>query len=196
MTIMFDRSIPQGIKNVVFDFGGVLIDWNPRYLYRKVFASEEEMEWFLANVCTSEWNARQDAGRPFAEGIAEAKVQYPQYSAQIEMFWSRWMEMVGGEIKENTDWLRRLKAEGYGIYGLTNWSAETLPQAMERYNFFQLFDGIVVSGEEHLIKPDPSIYRVLLDRYSLNSAECLFIDDNPQNVEAAKRIGMKGLIFA
>ncbi len=193
---MTDRSIPQGVKNVVFDFGGVLIDWNQRYLYRKVFASEEEMEWFLANVCTSEWNARQDAGRPFAEGIAEAKAQYPQYSEQIEMFWSRWIEMVGGEIQENTDWLRRLKAEGYGIYGLTNWSAETLPQVMESYDFFSLFDGIVVSGEEHLLKPDPRIYRVLLNRYHLNPAECLFIDDNPQNVAAAKRIGMWGLTFA
>lgn len=192
---MTDRSIPQGVKNVVFDFGGVLIDWNQRYLYRKVFASEE-MEWFLANVCTSEWNARQDAGRPFAEGIAEAKAQYPQYSEQIEMFWSRWIEMVGGEIQENTDWLRRLKAEGYGIYGLTNWSAETLPQVMERYDFFSLFDGIVVSGEEHLLKPDPRIYRVLLNRYHLNPAECLFVDDNPQNVAAAKRIGMWGLTFA
>ncbi len=193
---MTDRSIPQGVKNVVFDFGGVLIDWNQRYLYRKVFASEEEMEWFLANVCTGEWNARQDAGRPFAEGIAEAKAQYPQYSEQIEMFWSRWIEMVGGEIQENTDWLRRLKAEGYGIYGLTNWSAETLPQVMESYDFFSLFDGIVVSGEEHLLKPDPRIYRVLLNRYHLNPAECLFIDDNPQNVAAAKRIGMWGLTFA
>ncbi len=193
---MTDRSIPQGVKNVVFDFGGVLIDWNQRYLYRKVFASEEEMEWFLANVCTSEWNARQDAGRPFAEGIAEAKAQYPQYSEQIEMFWSRWIEMVGGEIQENTDWLRRLKAEGYGIYGLTNWSAETLPQVMESYDFFSLFDGIVVSGEEHLLKPDPRIYRVLLNRYHLNPAECLFVDDNPQNVAAAKHIGMWGLTFA
>lgn len=193
---MTDRSIPQGVKNVVFDFGGVLIDWNQRNLYRKVFASEEEMEWFLANVCTSEWNARQDAGRPFAEGIAEAKAQYPQYSEQIEMFWSRWIEMVGGEIQENTDWLRRLKAKGYGIYGLTNWSAETLPQVMEHYDFFSLFDGIVVSGEEHLLKPDPRIYRVLLNRYHLNPAECLFVDDNPQNVAAAKRIGMWGLTFA
>ncbi len=191
MTIMFDRSIPQGIKNVVFDFGGVLIDWNPRYLYRKVFASDEEMEWFLANVCTDEWNARQDAGRPFAEGIAEAKAQYPQYSAQIDMFWSRWIEMIGGEIHKNTSWLRQLKAEGYSIYGLTNWSAETLPQVMKLYDFFRLFDGIVVSGEEHLIKPDPRIYRVLIDRYRLNPAECLFIDDTPQNVAAAKGVGME-----
>ncbi len=186
-----NRSIPPGIKNVVFDFGGVLIDWNQRYLYRKVFTSEEEMEWFLANVCTDEWNARQDAGRPFFEGVAEAKAQYPLYSAQIEMFWSRWIEMIGGEIKENTDWLRRLKVDGYGIYGLTNWSTETLPQAMERFDFFQLFDGIVVSGEEHLIKPDPRIYHILLDRYGLNPTECLFIDDNPKNVAAAKRIGME-----
>ncbi len=185
-----NRSIP-GIKNVVFDFGGVLIDWNQRYLYRKVFTSEEEMEWFLANVCTDEWNARQDAGRPFFEGVAEAKAQYPLYSAQIEMFWSRWIEMIGGEIKENTDWLRRLKVDGYGIYGLTNWSTETLPQAMERFDFFQLFDGIVVSGEEHLIKPDPRIYHILLDRYGLNPTECLFIDDNPKNVAAAKRTGME-----
>ncbi len=186
-----DRSIPQGIKNVVFDFGGVLIDWNPRHLYRKVFPSEEEMEWFLAHVCTSEWNVQMDAGRPFAEAIAEATAQHPQYAAQIEMFWSRWTEMIGGEIRENTDWLRRLKADGYGIYGLTNWSAETLPKVKPHYSFFRLLDGIVVSGEEHLVKPDPRIYRVLIDRYGLIPAECLFIDDNPPNVEAAKRIGME-----
>lgn len=191
MTAMFDRSIPQTVRNIVFDFGGVLIDWDPRYLYRKVFASEEEMEWFLANVCTSEWNALQDAGLPFAEGIAEAKALHPEYAAQIVMFRSRWIEMTRGEIKENTDWLRSLKSEGYGIYGLTNWSAETLPEVTGRFDFFRLFDGIVVSGEERLLKPDERIYRVLLDRYGLKPQECLFIDDNPHNIATARSLGME-----
>lgn len=178
------------IKNVIFDFGGVLIDWNPRYLYRGYFDTEEEMEHFLQNVCTDEWNAQQDAGRPFAEGLALLKTKFPKYTEPIDLYYSRWNEMIGGEIKENVDWLRALKADGYKVYGLTNWSAETLPRVMSRYDFFRLFDGIVVSGEEHLVKPDLRIFQLLLDRYHLDPAECLFVDDTAQNIESAERLGM------
>lgn len=181
----------KNIKNIVFDFGGVLIDWNPRHLYRKYFKTEEEMEYFLANVCTPEWNACQDAGRPFAEGIAIAKASHPEYSEAIEIYFSRWDEMVSGAIDKNVELLKKYNEDGYGIYGLTNWSAETLPRVIPRYPFFKLFDGIVVSGVEKIIKPDPRIYRILFERYGLNPAECLFIDDSPANLETAKELGMR-----
>ncbi|MCR5758950.1 MAG: HAD family phosphatase [Bacteroidales bacterium] len=178
------------IKNIVFDFGGVLIDWNPRYLYRSYFRTEEEMEYFFAHICTNEWNARQDAGRPFAEGVALLQARHPEYAEAIAIYHTRWNEMVVGAIQENVDWLRELKSQGYHIYGLTNWSAETLPGVMAKYDFFKLMDGIVVSGEEHLLKPDIRIYQTLLDRYHLRAGECLFIDDSPANIEGAKKAGL------
>ena len=181
------------IKNVIFDFGGVLLDWNPRYLYRNYFEREDEMEYFLRNICTDEWNVRQDGGRSFAEGISELQQLYPEYDEAIRIYFDRWGEMLKGEIKKNVDWLRQLKSEGYGIYGLTNWSAETIPQAYTRFEFLQLFDGIVVSGEEHLLKPDERIYRVLLDRYHLIPENCLFVDDNEKNLEGARKVGISTL---
>ena len=126
------------MKNIVFDLGGVLIDWNPRYLYRKIFSSTEEMDWFLNHICTSEWNSRQDAGRPFAVGQAELKAKYPRYSAQIDDYFLRWEEMLGGLIKGSVEILKELYDKGYRLYALSNWSAETLPLAQERYNFFPL----------------------------------------------------------
>ena len=183
-------TIYPHIKNIVFDFGGVLIDWNPRYLYRSYFRTEEEMEYFLAHICTNEWNAQQDAGRPFAEGVALLQARHPEYAEAIAIYHTRWNEMVVGAIQENVDWLRELKSQGYHIYGLTNWSAETLPGVMAKYDFFKLMDGIVVSGEEHLLKPDIRIYQTLLDRYHLRAGECLFIDDSPANIEGAKKAGL------
>ena len=183
-------TVDPHIKNIVFDFGGVLIDWNPRYLYRSYFRTEEEMEYFLAHICTNEWNAQQDAGRPFAEGVALLQARHPEYAEAIAIYHTRWNEMVVGAIQENVDWLRELKSQGYHIYGLTNWSAETLPGVMAKYDFFKLMDGIVVSGEEHLLKPDIRIYQTLLDRYHLRAGECLFIDDSPANIEGAKKAGL------
>ena len=183
------------MKNIVFDFGGVLIDWNPRYLYRKIFSSTQEMEWFLNNICTLEWNARQDAGRSFSEGIAELKAKYPRYSAQIDDYYLRWEEMLGGLIKGSVEIMKELYDQGYKIYGLTNWSAETISLAKERYNFFPLFSGVVISGEEKTIKPDLALYKILLERYQLNPAETLFIDDKTENTIAAAKVGMKTIDF-
>ncbi len=182
--------LDKNIKNIVFDFGGVLIDWNPRHLYRKYFKTEEEMEYFLSDICTPQWNALQDAGRPFAEAVARLKAEHPEYSEAIGIYFSRWDEMIGGAIERNVDLLKKCKKDGYGIYGLTNWSAETLPRVMRKYDFFKLFDGIVVSGVEKCIKPDPKLYRILFDRYGLNPSECLFIDDSPANLETAGKLGM------
>ena len=166
------------VKNIVFDFGGVLLDWNPKYFYRTYFKDEKEMEYFLSHICTEEWNAEQDKGRSFEEGVRLLQKQYPQYTEPIRMFKDKWECMLKGEFTRSVDLLKRLKGEGYGIYGLTNWSAETIPLVYSKYNFFQLFDGIVVSGEEKVIKPDPKIYRILLERYNLTAENTLFIDDN------------------
>lgn len=178
------------IKNIVFDFGGVLIDWNPVYLYKKVFEDKEEMDYFLENVCDYKWNVQQDAGRALAVATAEKQAEFPNYKDEIAMYYGRWVEMLGGTIDENTRLIKPLK-KNYKVYGLTNWSAETIPFAMERYDFFNDLDGMVVSGAEKLIKPDPKIYKVLIDRFSLIPSESLFIDDNEANIVAAQELGFQ-----
>lgn len=183
------------VKDVVFDFGGVLMDWDPRYLYRTYFKDEEQMEYFLSHICTDAWNAEQDRGRTFDEGISLLLRQYPQYAEPIRMYKDRWESMLKGEFPRSVELLKRLKEQGYGIYGLTNWSAETIPIAFAKYDFFKLFDGIVVSGEEKLIKPDLKIYRILLDRYNLIAENTLFIDDSPANIEAARQLGFQTILF-
>ena len=176
------------IKNIVFDFGGVLIDWNPVYLYSKVFEDRAEMEYFLDNVCTYPWNVLQDAGRPVALATAEKQREFPEYKDEIAMYYGRWAEMLGGEIDKNTRLVKPL-SERYNVYGLTNWSGETIPVAMERYEFFRYLKGMVVSGEEKIVKPDPKLYYILLDRFGINPGETLFIDDSAANIETAKEMG-------
>jgi 2-haloacid dehalogenase len=182
------------IQNIIFDFGGVLIDWNPIYLYGNVFETEEEMKHFLENVCRYEWNVLQDAGRPLSEATTLLQKEHPEFSEQINYYYGRWEEMLGGTIDENVKLIKPLKKR-YKLYGLTNWSAETLPIAMERYSFFKDLDGIVVSGDEKIVKPNPKIYEILLDRYNLEAESSLFIDDNAENIETAKKIGFKTVHF-
>jgi len=179
------------ITSVVFDIGGVLLDWNPRHLYRKVFDNEEEMEWFLSNICTSEWNVKQDGGRPFSVATAELTERYPEYSDKIAMFYGRWEEMLSGEVKDTVKILRELKSAGMPLYALTNWSHEAFPVACERFDFLKEFDGIVVSGEEKLVKPDHAIYRVLIERYGIDPAGSVYIDDNRDNALAAGELGFQ-----
>lgn len=185
----------SNIKNIVFDYGAVLIDWNPHYLYDKYFGSREKADWFLANICRMEWNIQMDAGKPFAEGIAELQAQYPEWSEAIEIYFTRWIEMVPGEIEGTADIVRRLKAAGYGVYGLSNWSLETFSQIRGDYPILEELDGMVVSGEEGIVKPSAEIYNRLLDRYSLQAEESLFVDDNAANVEGAEAVGMKAVQF-
>ncbi|WP_407517558.1 HAD family hydrolase [Elizabethkingia anophelis] len=173
------------IKNIIFDFGGVLMDWNPKYLYQNVFNSEEEMDFFLDNIATLKWNAEQDRGRSFQEATEILQNQYPEFSKEIALYYSQWPVMLKGTIEENVSILRNLHGR-YQLYGLTNWSAESFPYAYKNYDFFSLFNGIVVSGEEKLIKPDERIYELLLNRYNLNASECLFIDDNYENIRTAQ----------
>ncbi|HWB26262.1 MAG TPA: HAD family phosphatase [Chitinophagaceae bacterium] len=183
-------------KTIIFDFGGVLIDWDPRHLYKKIFEDESEMEWFLGNVCTLHWNLQQDGGRPFADAVAMLQEQHPQYAGHIQAYHTRWEEMLNGPIEDTVQILHELKRKGYTIYGLTNWSAETFPVALQRFDFLHELDGIVVSGEEKIVKPDNAIFNLLLKRYNLKAPDCIFIDDNLYNIEAAHNLGFGTIHFA
>lgn len=183
------------ITTVVFDIGEVLIDWNPRYLYRKIFAEVEEMEYFLASVCDSGWNARQDEGYPWAAALAEKIAQFPKYESQIRAYHARWPEMVRGGVDGSVRVLQRLKDRGTPVYAITNYNQETFALSQTLWPFLTLFDGIVVSGTERMLKPDPRIYRLLLDRYDLSAPSCVFIDDRLENVKGAENVGMSGIHF-
>jgi 2-haloacid dehalogenase len=177
----------MAIKNIVFDFGGVLIDWNPRYFYKNVFRDNSEMEFFLKEICNSQWNMKTDAGLSFSEATKELQNQYPKYRSEIELYHMNWEKMISGEIIENTGLLEILKAK-YRLFGLTNWSAEAFPVAFEKYSFFKHFEGIVVSGQVRMVKPNKDIYELLLTRYGLKAEESLFIDDNAANIQTAKEL--------
>ncbi len=180
---------------VVFDLGGVLIDWNPRYLYRQLIDDEVEMEAFLSEVCPPSWNEEQDAGRSVAAAIEEATARHPGKVDLIRSYYERFDEMIAGAIEETVQVLDALRQQSVPCYALTNWSAETFPLAIKRFAFLDWFKGIVVSGEEKMKKPDPAIYRLLLDRYGLEANDTVFIDDSPRNVDAANRIGLHTIHF-
>jgi 2-haloacid dehalogenase len=174
------------IDTIIFDLGGVLIDWNPRYLYRTIFDTEADVEGFIRDVVTMDWNEEQDGGRSIEEANKILVAQFPQWESEIKAFYARWEEMLGGPIQETVDILSDIRSQGqYRLLALTNWSAETFPIALDRYDFLQWFEGILVSGVEKLKKPDPKIYQLLIDRYNCNPEHCIFIDDNRRNVDAA-----------
>jgi len=180
------------IRNIVFDFGGVLVDWNPEYLFKDVFSDKSELDHFLENVCTPDWNEKQDAGRSLSDAIRTLQERHPKYKDEIRLFYDEWTTMLSGPIQQNVALLKPLKVN-YRLFGLTNWSAETFPIAYDLYPLFGEFEGIVVSGEEKLAKPDERIYLLLLERYALAAAECLFIDDNARNIQAATALGFNTL---
>jgi 2-haloacid dehalogenase len=185
------------IQNVIFDLGGVLVDWNPKYLYNKIFSGNtKKMDWFLSTVCTNEWNVEQDGGRPIAEATRSLIREFPDQEAHIRAYYDRWEEMINGEIKGTVDILEELKQRKlHKLFALTNWSAETFPIALQRFGFLSHFQGIVVSGEENTRKPFREIYDILLDRYDLDPGRSLFIDDSQANVEAAEEAGIKSILF-
>lgn len=186
----------KSIDTIIFDLGGVLIDWNPRYVYRKIFKTEEEVEWFLQNVTTPDWNENQDAGYPLHKATQELIAKHPEWEPEIKAYYGRWLEMLGDAIHETVEVLQDLKKTGgYKLYALTNWSAETFPHALQRFQFFKLFDGIVVSGEEKMRKPSAEFYKILIDRYRLDPGKTIFIDDSQRNVEGAKAVGIAGIQF-
>lgn len=186
----------RSIDTIIFDLGGVLIDWNPRYVYRKIFKTEEEVEWFLENVTTSEWNENQDAGYPLHKATEELIAKHPEWEPEIKSYYGRWLEMLGEQIHETVEILQALKQTGkYKLYALTNWSAETFPHALERFEFFKLFEGVVVSGEEKMRKPSAEFYKIIIDRYHLDPSTTIFIDDSQRNVKGAEAVGVKGILF-
>lgn len=190
-----ERTV-RSVRTVVFDLGGVLIDWDPRNLYVKYFGDDRAgMERFLAQVCTPDWNTAQDAGRAIADAVAELTARYPGQSALIEAYYGRWTEMLNGSIDGTVDILRELRDQGTPLYALTNFSAETFPVAQGIYDYLSWFRGVVVSGRERLVKPDPRIYRLLLERYELTAADVIYIDDVERNARAAADLGMTGLHF-
>lgn len=180
----------------VFDLGGVLIDWNPRYLYRKLFDGDEHaMEYFLATVCTSNWNTQQDAGRSLAKACALLKSRFPQHSNMIDAWMERYDEMLGGPIQGTVELLAELRSAGVPIYALSNWSTDTFPAALKRFDFLRWFDGILLSGKVRLLKPDPRIYRRFFETHSVDPAQAVYIDDSRPNVQTATALGMHGIHF-
>lgn len=182
------------MKNIILDFGAVLLDWNPHYVFDAYFGSAEKADWFLKNICTGQWNAQMDAGKPFAEGVRELTALYPEWAEAIALYQKDWLKMIGEETPGMYELECELKARGYGLYGLTNWSMETFPLVWDR-RIFTILDGMVVSGAEGVVKPDPAIYRLLLERYSLTPGDCLFVDDNIANVLGARAVGIPAVQF-
>lgn len=177
------------IKNIIFDFGGVVMDWDPRYFFKTYFNDDEKMEFFLKNIAIDEWNIEQDRGRTLKEGTEFLIEKHPDWEKEIRAYYDNWPIMLKSDIPKNVEVLRKLEGK-FHLYGLTNWSEETFPFALENYDFFKVFEGkIVVSGTEKLIKPDKEIFEVLLSRYDLKAEESVFIDDNAKNIATAKNLG-------
>ena len=186
---------PMRPTTVVFDLGGVLIEWDPRHLYRQLFDDPDEMESFLAEATTAEWNAYQDAGRPWVEGVELLVAEHPQRRELIEAFHWRWPEMLAGEILGTVDVLADLRAAGVRLVALSNWSAEMFPVARERFDFLAWFEGIVISGEVGVNKPDRRIFDHLAEQFGVEPAAALFIDDSSTNVDAATALGFRAIQF-
>jgi 2-haloacid dehalogenase len=184
------------IKAIVFDYGNVLLEWNPRYVYQRFFPDDPEgMEEFLKEIDFMEWNAQQDKGRTFAEGVAALSKQFPHHAHLIQAYHDHWVDSIGEAYWETVDLMRQLKEKGYPIYGLSNWSAETFPSMREKYNFFDLFDDMVISGAVGFVKPEPEIFQILLDKIDRPAEECLFIDDALPNIQQADAMGFKTIHF-
>ncbi len=186
------------IDTLVFDLGGVLIDWNPEYVFLKEFrGNREKMDWFLNHICSWSWNMNQDAGYPIAKATQERIELFPEYKSLIEMYYGRWEEMLGYAHEDTLEILQKaIEHPNYRIYALTNWSGETFPKALKKFPWLQWFEGILVSGDEGIRKPSTQIYELLCNRFQINPENALFIDDSLPNVKGAENIGMKAIHFS
>jgi len=182
-------------KTIVFDLGGVLIDWNRRYLYQKIFSDPVELEFFLDEICTLEWNAPMDSDKSFQDAIDELIPQFPKYEEQIRAYFSRWKEMIGGVFQGTVEILGELKKSGYPLAALSNWSSETFPQVKDQYEFLKWFSPLVISGYIGYKKPDPEPFQILLHELGLKAGDCLFIDDMEDNIREARRQGFDAIQF-
>ena len=185
----------HNIQAIIFDFGGVLLDWDPRNLYRRYFDQPEQLERFLSEINFAEWNMMQDKGRPFAEAVAELSARFPQYAELIRAYPEHWEESITGPIQGAVAILRQLKEAGNRLYALSNWSSETFPIAYKKYDFFRLFDEIILSGAVKMVKPDPKIFELALRKIGRPAPECLLIDDSLANILAAKQMGFVTIHF-
>ena len=187
----------KNIDTIIFDLGGVLIDWNPEYVFFDVFNGDrKKMQWFFDTICTSDWNENQDAGYPIAKATEDRVLLFPEYEKEIRMFYGNWIKMLGGAIEGTVDVLKKLiESKDFKVVALTNWSAETFPIALERFEFLHWFEGVVVSGEEKTRKPFDSIYNLTLERFNIKAEHDIFIDDNLRNIEAANNLGINGIRF-
>ena len=184
------------IKNVIFDYGNVLVDWNPAYLFLPVFGGDEEKcRYFTDHVCNREWFTRMDRGESMDKCVAELQAQFPQYADAVAMFRDRWFDMCHGDIPGMVEIIQDLKSRGVGVYGLTNWPAATFTEARRRFRTLAGIDNYVVSSSVKLAKPEPAIYKLLIRKYNLKPQECVFIDDRIDNVNAAKALGMSGIVY-
>jgi 2-haloacid dehalogenase len=186
----------MNVETIIFDLGGVLVDWNPAYVFDKLITDETRRKQFFAEICTAAWNEEQDAGRSLKEATQLLVDQYPEWQEYIEAYYGRWEEMLGGPLQETVEIFRELKESGrYKFYALTNWSAELFPIALEKYDFLHWFDGRLVSGEEKTRKPFPEFYQLLVDRFGINKEKAIFIDDNIRNAESAEAFGIPSIRF-
>ena len=183
-------------KTIVFDLGGVLIDWNPRHLYEKVFSDLDEMEYFLKEVCSLDWNSQMDVDKSFLDGIDELVPKFPQYEEQIRAYYLRWEETIRGEFPGTVKILRELKEAGFPLAALSNWSSETFPRVKDQYEFLSWFTPLVISGHIGYKKPDPEPFQILLHELKLDARDCVFIDDMEDNVQEARRQGFEGIQFS
>ena len=184
------------MKTIIFELGGVLVDWNPEYVYLNEFDGDrKKMNWFFDNICTSDWNEEQDGGKLIKIATKERIKLFPEHEKLIKMYYGRWEEMLKGEIIESVNILKKLKSKNYKLIALTNWSFETFPVAIRRFDFLKLFDGIVVSGKIKMLKPFKDIYNYTINKHKLSPSECVFIDDRVSNVQGAINCGIKGIHF-
>jgi len=187
----------SSFQAIIFDFGGVLIDWDPHKVFNKYFSNDRQaIDNFLTEINFTAWNLAQDKGYPFANAVADLSARFPQYASLIQAYDEEWEESITGIIPETVEILQKLKAAGYRLYGLTNWSAEKFSLVNHKFEAFKLFESIMVSGEVKLVKPDPDIFRLLLQKIQRRPQECLLIDDSLPNVEAAQNIGFATLHFS
>ena len=183
------------IKNIIFDYGGVLLDWNPHYLYDPYFGDKDKAEWFLTNICTYEWNAQHDNGKPIAQGTAELIAQHPEWEKEIRLYYDDFMKMMGGQIPGMEEFVKDLKTIGFCVFGLSNWSEETFALVRHVYPILDLMEDMVISGIEKVMKPDHRIFELALQRFGIKAEETIFLDDNLANVNAANEVGIKGILF-
>lgn len=185
----------NNIKNIIFDFGAVLVDWNPHYVFDPYFGSKDKADWFIANICTPEWNGEVDKGKPIAQATAERIALYPEWEKEIRLYFDRWIDMIGDAIPGMLELVRQFKSNGYKLYGLSNWARETFNLVSDRFPVFKELDGYIISGDVKMLKPESAIYQEIINKFNLEPSASVFIDDNLHNVKGSIDAGLPAIAF-